>query len=43
MKSKKVFWGIILIAVASLMILDVFHIFDPLTEKIGKVSLVSLL
>ena len=39
MRSKKIFWGIFLIALAILMILDVFHVFAPLTARIGEISI----
>lgn len=43
MKSKKIFWGICLIALSVLLILDAFHVFDPLTARIGKISVWAML
>ena len=43
MKSKKIFWGILLIALAGLLLLDAFGVWEPLAEKIGKISIWALI
>ena len=43
MKSKKIFWGILLIALAGLLLLDAFGVWEPLAEKIGKISIWAMI
>ena len=40
---KKILSGLCFLALAALLILDAFHIFDPFTERIGKVSVWAIL
>ncbi len=43
MKNKNIFWGLALIFLAILLILDIFHVFDPLTAVMGRVSVWTIL
>lgn len=41
MKKNKVFWGLVLIAIAVLALLDNFGVISPLTEAVGEISIFS--
>ena len=43
MKKKKIFCGLCILALAVLLILDAFHLFDPFTQNFGKVSVWAIL
>lgn len=43
MKKGRIFCGIALILVAVILILDVFHVFDPLSALVGRISAWALL
>lgn len=41
MKKNKTFWGLVLIAIAVLALLDNFGVISPLTEAVGEISIIS--
>ncbi len=43
MKKKNLIWGIALILLAVLLILDAFQVFEPLTSVIGEISIWSVI